>query len=104
MKEDFSAFQIKHKPTDTKEAWIIMVLQTVITHTSQKRRKSNPLKPNAFPDLCLRYICKYFIINSPQLVRDSQPPPQPLQHVPPPAHPPARLAYTSSDGAHETEA
>jgi hypothetical protein len=48
MREDFSAFQIKHKPTDTKEAWIIMVPQTVIT---QKRRKSYPLKPNALSRL-----------------------------------------------------
>ena len=40
----------------------------------------------------------------PLTCHNSRPPPWPLQHISPPPHPPARPVYTSSDGAHETEA
>lgn len=78
-----------------------MALQTVVAHTRQKRPKSNPLKPNALSRLVPPLHIQIPHHPLPPTRRDSRPPPRPLQHVPPLAHPPARPVYTSSDGAHE---
>ena len=69
-----------------------------------KRPKSNPLKPNASSRLVPPLHVQILHHPLPPTRRDSRLPPRPLQHVPPPAHPPARPVYTSSDGAQEAEA
>jgi hypothetical protein len=55
------------------------------------------------PDLCLRYICKYFITRSPQLVATAGLHRGLCNTSCHQRTPPARPIYTSSDGAHETE-
>jgi len=77
---------------------------TMITHTRQNFLKFNPLKYNASSRLVPPLYMQILHHLLPPTRLNSRPPLWPLQHIPPPAYPQARPVYTSSDGAHETEA